>query len=191
MILEGLVTTTDPNGRPHLAPMGPRVEGPDFATFVLRPFPSSRTYQNLCLHPEGVLHVTDDALLLARAVIGRPDPFPPVRLAARVAGFILEDCCRYREFRVAAIDTKEPRVVMAAEVVASGLGRRSWFGFNRARHAVVEAAILASRAHILPRERIDAEFNALTTIVAKTGGPDEQTAMELLRAHVAAMGERA
>ena len=50
MILEGLVTTLDPDGSPHLAPMGPRVEG-DFARFTLRPFPTSNTYQNLLPTP--------------------------------------------------------------------------------------------------------------------------------------------
>ena len=37
MILEGLVTTTGPDGTMHLAPMGPRVE-PDWSRFLLRPF---------------------------------------------------------------------------------------------------------------------------------------------------------
>src|SRR5439155_18200625 len=78
MILEGLVTTRNPDGSPHLAPMGPRV-GADFARFVLRPFPTSTTYRNLLAHPEGVLHVTDDALLLAKAALGAADLLPPLR----------------------------------------------------------------------------------------------------------------
>ena len=49
MILEGLITTTNPDGTPHLAPMGPRVE-PDMQRFLLRPFPTSHTYQNMLKH---------------------------------------------------------------------------------------------------------------------------------------------
>src|SRR5688572_13919431 len=103
MILEGLVTTLDPDGSPHLAPMGPRVGG-DFRTFTLRPFPTSNTYRNLLRHPEGVLHVTDDALLLAKAAIGAVDVFPPVRPAERVRGFVLTDSCRHFEFVVKSVD---------------------------------------------------------------------------------------
>jgi hypothetical protein len=190
MILEGLVTTFDPDGSPHLAPMGPRVEA-DFRRFTLRPFPTSNTYQNLMRHPEGVLHVTDDALLLAKAAIGAIDVFPPVRPAERVRGVVLADCCRFFEFAVKSIDDSAQRVTIEAEVVHSGR-TRDFFGFNRAKHAVVEAAILATRLHILPLAEIATEFAKLRLIVGKTGGPAEHAAMELLeqRLHEATEGAR-
>ena len=59
---------------------------------------------------------------------------------------------------------------------------RDFFGFNRAKHAVVEAAILATRFHILPLAEVAAEFKKLRVIVGKTGGPDEHAAMDLLEA---------
>jgi hypothetical protein len=184
LILEGLVTTLDPDGSPHLAPMGPRVEG-DFARFTLRPFPTSNTYKNLVRHPEGVLHVTDDALLLARAAIGAVGVFPPVRPTERVRGVVLADSCRHYEFVVRSIDASTERVTIEAEVVH--LGRtRDFFGFNRAKHAVLEAAILATRLHLLPLAEIAGEFRKLRVIVGKTGGPDEHTAMELLEARLRA-----
>ena len=61
MILEGLVTTTNPDGTPHLAPMGPRVDGPHFNRFLLRPFPTSHTYRNL-LHLGGTIAYTPQAI---------------------------------------------------------------------------------------------------------------------------------
>jgi hypothetical protein len=178
MILEGLVTTLDPDGTPHLAPMGPRVEG-DFARFTLRPFPTSNTYQNLLRHPEGVLHVTDDALLLAKAAIGAVEVFPPVRPAERVRGVVLADSCRHYEFVVRSMDASTERVSVEAEVVHAG-HTRDFFGFNRAKHAVVEAAILATRLHLLPLQEIAAEFRKFRVIVGKTGGLDEHDAMDLL-----------
>src|SRR5207247_2335615 len=99
----GLVTSLSSDGTMHLAPMGPRVDA-DMRRFLLRPFPTSETYQNLRAHPEGVLHVTDDALLLARAAIGRLEGPPPHRPAAAVRGFVLSDACRAYEFRVASFD---------------------------------------------------------------------------------------
>lgn len=186
MILEGLVTTLNPDGSPHLAPMGPRV-GPDFARFVLRPFPTSGTYRNLRSHPEGVLHVTDDALLIAKAALGAADPRPLVRPAERVRGFVLASACRYYEFQVRSVDESGERVEMEAEVVHAGRLRDFW-GFNRARHAVVEAAILATRLHLLPHAEVAAEFRKLRAIVGKTGGPAEVEAMDVLEARLRATG---
>jgi hypothetical protein len=180
LILEGLVTTLDPDGSPHLAPMGPRV-GRDFARFTLRPFPTSNTYRNLLAHPEGVLHVTDDALLLAKAAVGAVDRFPPVRPAERVRGVVLADSCRHFEFVVESVDAGSERVTIEAKVLHAGR-TRDHFGFNRAKHAVVEAAILATRLHILPLAEVAAEFQKLRVIVGKTGGPDEHEAMDLLEA---------
>ncbi len=182
MILEGLVTTTDRDGLPHLAPMGPRVSL-DFRQLLLRPFPTSQTYHNLVRHPQGVLHVTDDALLLARAAIGLCDPFPPVRAADVVQGYVLADCCRYYEFEVREIDASRERVSLQVAVVHEGR-TRDFFGFNRAKHAVLEAAILATRLHLLPHEEVAAEFQKLRVIVEKTGGPDEHLAMDLLDARL-------
>src|SRR6516162_3956807 len=75
MILEGIVTTIAPTGEINIAPMGPRVDGA-MEHFLLRPFPTSQTYRNLKAHGEGVLHVTDDVLVLAQAALGRTPPQP-------------------------------------------------------------------------------------------------------------------
>src|SRR5262245_9086619 len=109
MILEGIVTTISPEGAVHIAPMGPRVDA-DMERFLLRPVPPPQTYQNLVRHGEGVLHVTDDVLLLARAALGPVEPAPPFFPATTINGFVLQDACRYYEFRVRSIDEREERV---------------------------------------------------------------------------------
>jgi hypothetical protein len=53
-------------------------------------------------------------------------------------------------------------------------------GFNRARHAVLEAAIYATRLHLLSRDTIQQEFDRLQIIVDKTAGANEHEAMTLL-----------
>src|SRR4051812_3002543 len=116
MILEGLVTTLDAGGAMHLAPMGPAVDGPDVRRFLLRPFPTSATYRNLAAHGEGVLHVTDDVLLLARAAIGEVAEPPPHVSAKAVRGWVLSGACRAYEFRVAALDAAHERVRVECEV---------------------------------------------------------------------------
>jgi hypothetical protein len=182
MILEGIVTTVSPDQCINIAPMGPCVD-PTMTRLVLRPFPTSRTYSNLRACGEGVLHVTDDVLLLAQAAVGPVEPSPPMFPAAQVAGFVLADACRYYEFRVIHMDESQERIRIEAEVVQAGR-LRDFFGFNRAKHAVVEAAILASRAHILSRAEIMAEFRKLGVLVDKTGGPKEQEGFGFLRDYV-------
>jgi uncharacterized protein len=187
MILEGVVTTVAAGGAVNVAPMGPLVDPPspgrDLERFVLRPFRTAQTYANLKAHGEGVLHVTDDVLLLARAAVGRLDTLPPLVPADRVRGWVLRDACRYYEFRVTACDDRAERARFDAEVVHAGR-QRDFFGFNRAKHAVVEAAILATRTALLPPEEVAAEYRKLAVLVEKTGGPQEREAFALLRDYV-------
>jgi hypothetical protein len=182
MILEGIVTTVSETGDVNIAPMGPRV-GEGWERFVLRPFRTAQTYRNLKHHGEGVLHVTDDVLLLAKAAIGPVEPAPALRPATRVRGFVLADACRYYEFRVTSLDDREERTTIDVEVVhAESL--RDFLGFNRAKHAVVEAAILATRVHLIPPAEIAAEFRRLAVLVDKTGGAQEQEAFQVLQRYV-------
>jgi hypothetical protein len=185
MILEGLVTTIDDTGAVHVAPMGPHVAVETFDRFLLKPFQTAQTYRNLVAHPEGVLHVVDDVLLLARAAVGALDAMPPLVPAEHVGGWILRDACRYFEFRITRHDDRSERAVLEAEVVHAGR-LRDFFGFNRAKHAVVEAAILATRTAFLPRDEIEAEYRKLAVLVQKTGGPREAEAFAFLQEYIAA-----
>ena len=65
MILEGIVTTLDSDGRVNIAPMGPIVDVA-MSTLHFRPFKSSRTYANLMQTQCGVFHVVDDVLLFGQ-----------------------------------------------------------------------------------------------------------------------------
>jgi hypothetical protein len=183
MILEGIVTTVSPSGEINIAPMGPRVDV-EMKRFLLRPFNTSQTYRNLKTHGEGVLHVTDDVLLLAKAALGPIQPPPALIPATRVQGWVLADACRFYEFRVVSLNDTTERVSIDVEVVHTDR-RRDFFGFNRAKHAVVEAAILATRTDFLPLADIEAEFHKLAVLVDKTGGPEEREAFNFLRDHIA------
>ena len=183
MILEGIATTVDSGGTVNIAPMGPRVDA-DMKRFLLRPYRTAQTYRNLKSHGEGVFHVTDDVLLLARAALGPVEPPPALVPAGRVKGFILQDACRYYEFKVTALDDREDRTRIEVEVVQAGR-LRDFFGFNRAKHAVVEAAILATRTDFLPLAEIESEFRKLAVLVEKTGGDQEKKAFAFLQEHLA------
>ncbi|MBX3443887.1 MAG: DUF447 family protein [Planctomyces sp.] len=183
MILEGVLTSRNADESINVAPMGPEVD--ESMTWLrLRPFQTSHTFANLLRTRCGVFHVTDDVLLLARAAIGRLSSPPAFLPAERIQGSILADACRWYEFEIESIDESQPRAELFARVVHSGR-LRDFFGFHRARHAVLEAAILATRVHLLPPRELIAELERLRSPVEKTAGPREREAFELLEAAIA------
>jgi hypothetical protein len=182
VILEGIITTLNADASVNVSPMGPIVDAA-IERLVLRPYQTSTTFANLKRSGEGVFHVTDDVLLLATAAVGEPDPWPALVKSTAVNGCVLADACRWFAFRVTSIDDSQARSRIEAEVVDRGR-IRDFFGFNRAKHAVVEAAILATRIGMLAREEIATEFNRLAVLVEKTGGEQEHRAFEFLQDYV-------
>jgi uncharacterized protein len=174
MIVETIVTSVGEDGSVNCAPMG--VEWSE-DIIVLKPFLDTATYRNVAATGSAVVNITDDVRLFARAAISNP-PHPTVP-AAIVRGVVLADCCSWRELEVRSIDSTPPRSRIATAVVHRGV-RREFIGFNRARHAVLEAAIYATRLHILPRAFVESEFARLQVIVDKTAGPHEIEAMNVL-----------
>lgn len=183
MILEGIITTMNADGSVNISPMGPRVD-PSQSEFLLRPYQTSTTYRNLKRTGQGVFHVTDDVELLARAAVGTPEPLPDMTAARGVEGRILSDACRWYALKVSSLDDSRQRTEIVCEVVDQGR-LRDFFGFNRGKHAVVEAAILATRTEFLPAEEVFDQFARLQVLVEKTGGPAEHRAFEFLQAFVA------
>jgi uncharacterized protein len=184
-VIETVVTTLNPDGSVNCAAMG--VEW-DEQRIVIKPFRATRTLRNLRATGAAVVNVTDDILLFSEAALG--DPHPPTRPAASIDGAILDDACSWRELRVEAIDDSAARARVDTLVVDRGSGRE-FLGLNRARHAVLEASILASRARRLPADDLRAELRRLQVLVDKTAGPREREAMEYVTRHVrAVVGER-
>jgi hypothetical protein len=179
VIVETIVTSLDAGGAVNCAPMG--VEWGD-DTIVLKPFLDTATYRNLVATRAAVVNLTDDVRLFARAAISSPvcASVP----AEVVRGVVLAECCSWREVEVRSIESGAPRSRIDSSVVHRGV-RREFIGFNRASHAVLEAAIYATRMHLLPRAFIDSEFARLQVIVDKTAGPREAEAMALLTEFVA------
>jgi uncharacterized protein len=182
-IVETVTTTINPDGTVNCAAMGVEWRG---EIIVIKPYRSTRTLRNLEATGAAVVNLTDDILLFTQAALA--DPQPPTRPAAAIAGAVLADACSWREVTVEAIHASGPRARVTTRVARRGAGRE-FLGFNRARHAVLEASIIASRARWLPAAEIRAELARLQVLVDKTAGPREREAMELVRSHVRAGDE--
>jgi hypothetical protein len=176
------VTTTGSDGVVNCAAMGVRWGEEEL---VFWPFDATRTLRNLRVHGEAVVHLTDDVLLFVQAALGHPRP--PTRPASAIKGAVIEDANAWREVVVTEItpdDTGLPRSRVRARVVATGTGNRQPLGLCRARHAAVEASILASRLKWLGAEHVWAELSRLQELVDKTAGPGERAAFEYVRRFV-------
>jgi hypothetical protein len=184
MIVESVFTTRDAGGSLNFSPMGV-VWGEE--EIVVKPYKETTTYGNLLETGQGVVNITDDVRCFARGAVGTPTfPWFPAR---EVEGAVLEAACSWRELEVVDVDDSGQRARLVARVVHREV-RREFVGFNRARAAVIEAAILATRTEFLPMEEIRGDFDRLQTIVDKTGGDAEHEAFDLLADHVEAEAER-
>ena len=180
MIIETIVTTTDASGAVNIAPMGVEWTGGDDPP-VLKPFLETVTYRNVVATGVAVVNLIDDVRVFAQAAISNPDY--PVVPAVAVRGVSLRDACSWRELSARSIDSTPPRSRIETTVAHRGF-RREFIGFNRARHAVLEAAIYATRVHMLARDFLEAELARLQVIVDKTAGPAEQEAMSLVAQYI-------
>ncbi len=182
-LIETVVTTTGGDGVVNCAAMGVRWGEEEL---VFWPFEATRTLRNLRVHGEAVVHLTDNVLLFVQAALGHPRPaMQPARV---IDGSVIEEANSWREVVVTEITPSAeelPRSRVRARVVASGTGARQPLGLCRARHAAVEASILASRLRWLGAEHVRAELARLQELVDKTAGAREREAMDYVRRYVA------
>jgi hypothetical protein len=180
MIRETIVTTISADGRVHIAPLGLIADGDGW---IIAPFRPSTTLDNLNDVPFAVANHTDDVRVFAGCLTGRHDwptmaseQVPVPRLAAALA---------HTELAVLRVadDAERPRLHCG---VLRRVSHAPFEGFNRAQAAVIEAAILVSRLHFLPREKVERELAYLQIAVGKTAGPAEQEAWDWLTERVRA-----
>jgi hypothetical protein len=174
LIRETIVTTASQDGRVHVAPLGIIADG---AGWIIAPFSPSTTLENLRAVPFAVASHVDDVRVFAGCLTGRhdwptvpSDHVPVPRLAAALA---------HEELVVDRVTEDAQRPRFHCRVVHRG-SHRPFAGFNRAQAAVIEGAILVSRLHMLPREKIEGEMAALAIVVDKTAGEAEREAWSWL-----------
>lgn len=174
MIRETIVTTLSPDGQAHIAPMGVRKDGDHL---VLAPFRPSRSLENLLRSRSAVINCCDDVRVFAGCLTGRREW--PVCAAEAVPGLRLQDAPSHTEVVVERVENDELRPRFYCRPVFQAI-HAPFAGYNRAQNAVIEAAILVSRLHLLSAEKIAAEIAYLTIAVEKTAGPREQEAWNWL-----------
>jgi uncharacterized protein len=180
LIRETIVITASREGRAHIAPIGLIAERGDW---IIAPFRPSTTLDNLVAVPFATASNTDDVRVFAGCLTGRYT-WPTVA-AEEVPVPRLADALSHTELAVIDVHEDPQRPRLRCRVVRS-ISHAPFQGFNRAQSAVLEAAILVSRLHMLPRDRIVRELAYLHSAVEKTGGPREIEAWGWLAENVEA-----
>lgn len=188
MIRETILTTRNPAGRVHIAPMGVH---PVPGGLAILPFRPSTTLDNLAATGRAVVNYCDDVRVYAGCLTGRRDW--PLMECAQGTGARLASALAHAELRVIGVDEDPKRPRYTCRVLHEQT-HAPFRGYNRAQFAVLEAAILVSRLHLLPADRIDREIDYLRIAVDKTAGPAEREAwdwlMEAIAAHRSAQPAR-
>jgi hypothetical protein len=181
-IFETVVTTCSPAGAVHVAPMGVRYAGD---RVVLKPFRPSTTLDNIVATGTAVLNVLSDTRVFAGCVTGRRSwPTLDVHAAGEPRAVRLAAALEHALLRLEGQDDDGQRPTLQL-VRLRGERHAPWRGFNRAQAAVIEGAVLVSRLHLLPREKIVSEMAWLQIAIDKTAGPAEHEAWGWLQEAVA------
>lgn len=179
LILETIVTTCSPDGALHLVPFGLIQDGADW---ILAPFRPSPTILNLDANPVFAASAPRDVRVIAGCVTGRRDW--PVVDCARIAGKRLAACFGHAEFEVADVADDATRPRYRGRLVHSE-SHAPFIGYNRAQAAVLEAAILSTRLHMLEPDKILSEMAYHAIAISKTAGPAEREAWDWIEEKVA------
>lgn len=177
-IRETIVTTVDDHGLVHIAPLGIIQEADGW---IIAPFRPSKTLENLAAVPYAIANYTDDMLVFAGCLTGHKDwPTVPVENCPVPR---LRSALSHSVLHVESIKDDGLRPHHFCKVVSEAT-HAPFTGLNRAKAAVLELAILVSRLHMLPPEKIDAEIAYLMIAIEKTAGPDEHEAWSWLMQRV-------
>ena len=132
MIFETIVTSTNMDGSPHIAPFG--IQEQD-GLILISPFRPSASLDNLLRNRCAVVNQTDDVRLFAGALTGNRTW--PVQPANKVVGWIVQGALAHRELELVEVIEDAVRPSLWFKVVHEQM-HAPFKGFNRAQSAVLE-----------------------------------------------------
>lgn len=174
MIYEVIVSTINPENQPHVAPFGVRYQDD---LVIISPYKPSTTLANILATQHAVLNVVDDVRVFAGALTKQQDL--TLLATKQVNGFRLKNALLHKELKLLKVedDAQRPQLFLQ---VAHEEHHQPFQGFNRAQAAVIELAVLVSRLHLIPKEKVLSEMAYLQIAINKTAGPRELQAWDWL-----------
>ena len=174
MILETIIISTNKKNEPHVTPFGIQYENENI---VISPYKPSKTLNNILETKSATMNLTDDVRVFAGALTQR-QPWQLSQIENQ-NGYRLTNCLAHVELKLLHVEEHDLRPKLVMKQI-NKQHHDDFKGFNRAQAAVIELAVLVSRLHMLPVEKIRAEQAYLQIAIDKTAGQREHEAWSWL-----------
>jgi hypothetical protein len=166
MIHETIIISTNENGEAHVTPFGVQFED---EIIVISPFKPSKTLNNILSTQTATMNLTDDVRVFAGALTKR-QPWQLIK-TNHIDGYRLAECLTHVELKLLEVREDDTRPQLRMRQIEKQ-HHADFKGFNRAQAAVIELAVLTSRLHMLPAEKIQSEREYLQIAIDKTAGKE-------------------
>lgn len=168
MIYETIISTMSKDNIVKVSPFGIKKKD---NLVLISPYLPSKTHKNLLRTKYASVSYTDNANIFVDCLTQKKKF--EMEKCDFIEGFFLSDSLRHEEVKVVNYIKNEERPTFECEILHSK-NHRAFIGINRARNALIEACILATRVNLLPKSKIISELNYLENAIKKTSGKFEK-----------------
>ena len=178
-VRETLVTTKNHDQSIKVSPLGVYI---DDKTLKLRPFKPSKSLENIIRNGSGVINYVDDVRIFASCITNRKIQINFEKVS-KIDCSRIENAISHTEFVVKDIKDHNERPTIICNPINEET-HKMFYGFNRAKSAIIELCILVSRLGIIEDNKIKNEIEYLKIAIEKTAGQNEVEAWNWLIEHI-------
>ena len=174
-VRETIVTTRNENNTIKVSPLGVYIEND---ILKIKPFKPSISLDNILRNNSGVINYIDDVRIFASCITKKNINIEFVE-TNKINCARIKNSISHTEFIVKKVEHDDSRPTIICQTVNEEI-HKMYYGFNRAKAAVIELCILASRLGIIDDEKIKDEIKYLKISIDKTAGEPELEAWNWL-----------
>jgi len=167
-VRETIVTTKNEDNTIKVSPLGIYINNDELR---IKPFSPSASLDNILRNRSGVINYTDDVRIFASCVIKKKINIEFIE-AVKVDCAFLKNAISHTEFVIDKVIESDTRPTIICKPIHEET-HNFFYGFNRAKSAVIELCILTSRLGIIDDKKIQREIEYLKIAINKTAGKNE------------------
>lgn len=167
-VRETIVTTKNIDDTIKVSPLGIYLES---NILKIRPFKPSISLENILRNRSGVINYVDDVRIFASCIVKKNIKINFLK-TKHIDCSSIKEAISHTEFTVEHIEDDNLRPTIICKPV-NEVTHKMYYGMNRAKSAVLELCILASRLGIIEDKKIQDEIKYLQIAIDKTSGENE------------------
>ena len=184
-VRETIVTTKNIDNTIKISPLGIYI---DEEVLRIKPFKPSTSLDNLLRNKSGVINYVDDVRIFASCIVKKSIKIGLSKVD-KIDCSRIESAISHTEFVVDHVDDDNIRPTIICRPVNEEI-HKMYYGLNRAKSAVLELCILASRLGIVSDKKIRDEIEYLNIAIEKTAGNNELEAWAWLNEYINSYREK-